>query len=417
MRVARRDTPAWLTRLVGWWAALVIAAGVIVLPHHAASAPVAAAGAATDTTLARRVAQPAAATTTPPGPTVPAPEVTVPAVTAPTVTLPPVTIPPVTLPPVVGDLVDPNPVSIDASGLWFVDAGAGTASRVLSGMAVQGASFAPDGRRVAFTAHETDNFDGRVPTLLGVLDLDTGAVARLAPDARTPQAVAWSPDGQWIAFSQFPDPAVAPATGGDLWVVRPDGSDARKIAPCDGGWGMRWSPDSRSVLQARPNEHDVMVADIASGETRVYPAEHILYAEWADGGATIVASGTDVGTVRIDRDSGAVTPLSSGHYARPAPDGRWLATSTGGAGARVELGGLAGIVRDIGAGVPVDWAPDSAWLSFTPHTGAVHVADATSGHAWVSAVGAGVELSPTVWSPVGRGYLVIASTQTAFYAP
>lgn len=410
--------PSWARRVTAWWVAAAVVAGTGAAVTRSDGSVRVDTGAGSSSAL-RSPSLPgkgSAATTIPP---VTVPPVTVPVATVPPVTLPPVTLPPVTVPDLLGLIPDVSPVTITGSGLWLVDAEAGTGRRVLTGMAVQTVSFAPDGALVAFTAHETDDYDGRVPTLLAVLDVASGEVRRLVPDTRTPQAVQWSPDGQWIAFSQFPDPEYPATTGGDLWVVRPDGSDLRRLAPCDGGWGLRWSPDSRSIAQGRPNLHDVMVVDVASGETRSYPANgSSFYAEWAEGGSALIASGQEAGTVRIDVASGLVTPLSDGYYARPSPNGRWLATSTGGPGSRVEVGVPGGPVRDVGAGVPVDWSSDDAWLSVTPHTGAVHVVDALSGQSWLSATGDGVHmLSPTVWAPTGRQYLVIASAQTAFYAP
>ncbi len=78
-----------------------------------------------------------------------------------------------------------------------------------------------DGTRVAFVSDR-----GGMPQLW-VQDVDADAEAQcvvLSPDPVV--SVSWSPDGQWLACSV--------ATGGgvrtEVWVVRPDGSDARLVA-------------------------------------------------------------------------------------------------------------------------------------------------------------------------------------------
>ncbi len=57
---------------------------------------------------------------------------------------------------------------------------------------------------------------------------------------------AWSPDGAWIAYaSQVPGDFDAP---GDVWLIRPDGSDAHRVFEgAHGHHGLAWSPDSAQL--------------------------------------------------------------------------------------------------------------------------------------------------------------------------
>jgi len=66
----------------------------------------------------------------------------------------------------------------------------------------------------------------------------TGGEARLLPPSYGTVA-RWSPDGQWIAFSR--DQTFVSG----VFVIRPDGTDERRIAET-GGWPM-WLPDSKRV--------------------------------------------------------------------------------------------------------------------------------------------------------------------------
>jgi hypothetical protein len=48
---------------------------------------------------------------------------------------------------------------------------------------------------------------------------------------------AWSPDGEWIAFH----------LRGDLWIVHPDGTEARRISDQTYALAISWSPDSQWI--------------------------------------------------------------------------------------------------------------------------------------------------------------------------
>lgn len=78
---------------------------------------------------------------------------------------------------------------------------------------------------------------------LWVLNLDTQQERQVTFE-HDPQVTigvpVWSPDGKYIAYVRRP-----PNTWNvDLWLMNPDGSNARRVA--DGGWAC-WSPDSRWI--------------------------------------------------------------------------------------------------------------------------------------------------------------------------
>jgi dipeptidyl aminopeptidase/acylaminoacyl peptidase len=79
----------------------------------------------------------------------------------------------------------------------------------------------PDGRQVAFVS------DRRGTPELWVQSVADGAVARYLPLSSDPVlAVHWSPDGQWLACSI----ATAGGVRTEVWVVRPDGTRATRVA-------------------------------------------------------------------------------------------------------------------------------------------------------------------------------------------
>jgi dipeptidyl aminopeptidase/acylaminoacyl peptidase len=105
----------------------------------------------------------------------------------------------------------------------------------------------PDGRRIAF-ARGWAQVDGRpqgpidpdlhpnVATIasrrLWLVGAD-GAGARQLQDAPgwTDDAPTWTPDGRWIVFVRWRPPKPTAPAAVELWATRPDGSDARRLAP------------------------------------------------------------------------------------------------------------------------------------------------------------------------------------------
>ena len=90
----------------------------------------------------------------------------------------------------------------------------------------------PDGS-LAFTI--TDGAEDR----LYVMPLQSGSPLRLVRPGRA-AVPKWSPDGRWIAFAADRSPF------GGIFIVRPDGSEERRLTP-SGGWPVWW-PDGRHIV-------------------------------------------------------------------------------------------------------------------------------------------------------------------------
>jgi TolB protein len=134
-------------------------------------------------------------------------------------------------------------------------------------------SWSPDGRRIAFTRAKAApnievwimNADGTHQRKLGLggdpdwsPDGRSIAFARgldlwvMRADGSRPVQIThgpgmsaepeWSPDGRWIAF--WNDRASGEATKGDIYVVRPDGSDLRRVTRAPSLWHFNpsWQP-------------------------------------------------------------------------------------------------------------------------------------------------------------------------------
>jgi Tol biopolymer transport system component len=141
----------------------------------------------------------------------------------------------------------------------FVRNVGGAPPHELSGQSIEHAdndpAWSPDGKTIAFGRDDGGSLwlidaDGK-----NKRRLDTGAPA--CAGAGEPD---WSPDGQWIAFVGSNCKAQTLHGGGkehwsDIWLVRPDGSDLRRLTRADRrAWAAHspaWSPDGKRIVFIR----------------------------------------------------------------------------------------------------------------------------------------------------------------------
>jgi TolB protein len=133
-------------------------------------------------------------------------------------------------------------------------------------------SWSPDGAFLA-VGNRTGPALGR--GMVQIANVAEGDATRrpLAEGAGSDQAPAWSPTGEWIAFTRL---------GGDgngVWVARPDGSEAHPLHEAANGayWPLAWQPDGGAVaftrLQGRPGapepDREVWVAPLSGTPRRL----------------------------------------------------------------------------------------------------------------------------------------------------
>jgi dipeptidyl aminopeptidase/acylaminoacyl peptidase len=134
-------------------------------------------------------------------------------------------------------------IGLDGSGLRQLN----RAPSVVQASALfgAGASWAPDGRRAAFTAFDP-GAAGCDATGVFVVDVASSISDAIADPDGCATSARWSPDGTWIAFERATN---APGDH-DVWVMHPDGSGPVNVGAsiATGVCCAQWSPDSSRLL-------------------------------------------------------------------------------------------------------------------------------------------------------------------------
>jgi Tol biopolymer transport system component len=151
-----------------------------------------------------------------------------------------------------------------------------------------GASWAPDGKRVAFAGYAGTADAMSTNSRAYVVDVATGQAAPITPVTINMTSARWSPDGAWIAI----DHATPSGQLRQVSLVRPDGSEFHEVVSLlQGSCCAQWSPDSTRLLaQGADGEGDglfIIEAD-GSGYSRlvsVDSAYQLRWYGWAQGAA------------------------------------------------------------------------------------------------------------------------------------
>ena len=190
---------------------------------------------------------------------------------------------------------------------------------------------------------------------------------------------AWSPDGEWIAFW-----STRSDRGGDIWVIRKDGSDPRQVTSGPArDHNPDWSPDARRIVFDRVDEdygnEDVFVVNRdGSGLTPLTDAPTTdSHPAWSPDGSEIAFASDPDGVLSIyvmRADGTGVRRLTSSFDSDPdwSPDGRWIAFN------RIEGQDLWVVAADgsqeraVVAGrrhdTEPEWSPDGRFIAFVRMT-------------------------------------------------
>ncbi len=122
------------------------------------------------------------------------------------------------------------------------------------------ASFSPDGKKLAFTSNRLVGWS------IYLLDLETKETKKIFSGwgACRPD---WSSDGKWLSFVSQQDDGK-----GDIYVMRPDGSEVKRITSTDATYDYfpSWSGDNKHIVFSRTENKkkgpwDLVVSSLESG--------------------------------------------------------------------------------------------------------------------------------------------------------
>jgi Tol biopolymer transport system component len=209
--------------------------------------------------------------------------------------------------------------------IYVIDAGGNNARRVLGTPAHDGhPSWSPDGERIAFDAR----YGGRGLPAGGSIvvgSIDSGVLRRLT-EKHTPYGAiqpSWSPNGRWIAFSRFRRSTFnGRIVYAVVWIVRPDGSVARRIGPPRHfdrrSRNPSWSPDGRRIVfdyavrgVSSYQGAAVRTIDVRTGRVRPLSGTYVdSHPSWGPRGIIVSMSRTDPVTAQAPRFRWKPLPLT-----------------------------------------------------------------------------------------------------------
>jgi Tol biopolymer transport system component len=139
-----------------------------------------------------------------------------------------------------------------------------------------GLNVSPDGKKIVFSAYQ-EPYDPKEGVDVWTIPLDGGLPTRLTNDGSSEGYPCWSPNGEWIAFVDHR--ATSEEDGLDaIYVVSAEGGEARQItseADSVGGGAIAFSPDGERIaffsdgsiktVPVEGGEPEMLVAEVKSG--------------------------------------------------------------------------------------------------------------------------------------------------------
>ncbi|MFN4261154.1 MAG: DPP IV N-terminal domain-containing protein [Gemmataceae bacterium] len=193
------------------------------------------------------------------------------------------------------------------------------------------AVFAPDGRRIAFVSERDGNME------LYVMSADGSELKRLTDEFALDDHPAWSPDGKRLAFVSTRQPAEQPGQAWNaVYVMRADGSGVQRVTPAGvADYSPSWSPRGDFLAVAsgngKPGEADLYVMKPDGSDRRKVIADGGWPTFAADGKSLYFHSTRQGkwGVWQVGVDGSGLRRITAedveAYTPRVSADGNWLA--------------------------------------------------------------------------------------------
>jgi WD40 repeat protein len=185
--------------------------------------------------------------------------------------------------------------------------GSGTRQITSNSFADAGASFSPDGTKLAFRSVRNGNID------VYVINVDGTGEQRLTDDPAPDRIADWSPDGTKISFTSDRSGVCA------VYTMSPNGSNVQKLTPDSMRAGVAaWSPDGSRLIFSdnfcATTEADLFVMNAdGSGVLQVTNSpENELSKSWSPSGDKVVADFAVLTGNALHRGDIAVVTVADG---------------------------------------------------------------------------------------------------------
>lgn len=229
----------------------------------------------------------------------------------------------------------------DKGAIYLLDASRLlTVSTYQTPYSIQSMAWSPDGQQIAFVTYE-DNF-----YYLNRVDANGRNARRITQQTASTNVPVWSPDGQLIAFD------AQTVTGTKLFMVEADGENLREIIDSSVSGNLVWSPNGERVaLAAWTNDNpplNILVLDV---ETCIYASNLCQPKQLTNGSAN-----TDSRLPSWSPDGEQITFLSN-------RNGQWNIYLEDVECNPCDARPLTDIQVD--GSTVLNWSPDGRWLAFT----------------------------------------------------
>lgn len=143
-----------------------------------------------------------------------------------------------------------------------------------------------------------------------------------------------APTGPWVVFERWlasPDGSRWGGDGVELWAIRPDGTNLRRLTTGFRDEDPTWSPDGSFLVFERSGKNDSGIYAIAAdgSNLRRLSATRGNYPSWTrDNRLTFAVSkpeGWRIATADLNGQNERILEIGRGFKPVPSPDGRWIA--------------------------------------------------------------------------------------------